>query len=149
MQRRHRTDSEKFWVVIFGTLIWREDIPQKGSNNKCQPNARNKIVLFYRNSKKRRSFCQQPYQLQIKMEYIRSNVSIANKNRIHQIIYTWTVLTRRQAQLIINQFNHININQPFHIEAVNYVLIPFEGNINHGDPTEIKLFLQATKEIDK
>ena len=33
--------------------------------------------------------------------------------------------------------------------AVNYVLSPFEGNINLGDPTGIKLYLQTIKEIDK
>ena len=33
--------------------------------------------------------------------------------------------------------------------ALNYVLIPSEGNINPGYPTGIKLYLQATKEIDK
>ena len=33
--------------------------------------------------------------------------------------------------------------------AVNYVLSPFEGNINTGDPMGIKLDLQVTKEIDK
>ena len=32
---------------------------------------------------------------------------------------------------------------------VNYLLSAFEGNINHGDPTGIKLYLQATKDIDK
>ena len=32
---------------------------------------------------------------------------------------------------------------------VNYVFILFEDNINHGDPTGLKLFIQATKEIDK
>ena len=32
---------------------------------------------------------------------------------------------------------------------VNYVIIPFEGNINTGYPTGIKLYLQATTEIGK
>ena len=32
---------------------------------------------------------------------------------------------------------------------VKYVLIPFEENINPGDPKGIKLYLQATREIDK
>ena len=59
------------------------------------------------------------------------------------------VLKRRQSQLLINQFNHLNINQPVHMAGVNSVLIPFEGGINHGDPTGIKTFLQATKDIDK
>ena len=35
------------------------------------------------------------------------------------------------------------------MEDVNYVLIPFEGNINYGYPTGIKLCFQATREIDK
>ena len=33
--------------------------------------------------------------------------------------------------------------------GVNCVLRPFEGYINHGYPTGIKIYLQATKEIDK
>ena len=33
--------------------------------------------------------------------------------------------------------------------AVNYVLIQFEGITNHGDPTGLKLFIRATKEIHK
>ena len=32
---------------------------------------------------------------------------------------------------------------------INYLLIPFEGNISPGDPTGIKLYLQATMEIYK
>ena len=59
------------------------------------------------------------------------------------------VLTSLQAQTLINWFNHININKSVHMAAVNYVFIPFEGNINPGDPTGLKLYLQVTKEIDK
>ena len=33
--------------------------------------------------------------------------------------------------------------------AMNYVIIPFEGDINHGYTTGLKRFLRATKEIDK
>ena len=33
--------------------------------------------------------------------------------------------------------------------VANYVLSPFRGNINPRDPQGIKLYLQATKEIDK
>ena len=33
--------------------------------------------------------------------------------------------------------------------VVNYVLIPFEGKINPGDPTGIKLHPQETKDIYK
>ena len=33
--------------------------------------------------------------------------------------------------------------------AVNLVPIPFEGSINPGDPTGIKLYFQANKEIDE
>ena len=59
------------------------------------------------------------------------------------------VLTSLQVQTPINRFNHLNINQPVQMAALNYVLIPSEGNINPGYPTGIKLYLQATKEIDK
>ena len=34
-------------------------------------------------------------------------------------------------------------------DMINYVLSPFEEKINPGDPTGLKLYLQATKEIDK
>ena len=33
--------------------------------------------------------------------------------------------------------------------TINYVLSTFEGNINPGDPTRLKLYLQAKNEIDK
>ena len=61
------------------------------------------------------------------------------------------LLTRRQAQKLINQFKNLSINRQFQMAApvVKYVLIPFEGNINHGDPQVIKLYPQATKDIDK
>ena len=84
-----------------------------------------------------------------KTEYIKLTVSIANKIRIYQIRYSWMVLRNLQAQTTINWFNHLKINQPVQMAAVNYVLSPFEGNINTGDPMGIKLDLQVTKEIDK
>ena len=59
------------------------------------------------------------------------------------------VSTRRQSQLIIKQFNNININHPVQMTAMNNVLSPFEGNIHFGYPTGVKLYLQATKEIYK
>ena len=59
------------------------------------------------------------------------------------------ILTSEQAQTLINWFNHININQPVQMADVNYVLSSFEGSINIGYLMGIKLYLQATKEIDK
>ena len=60
-------------------------------------------------------------------------------------------LTIRQAQIIINQFNNLNKNQQSQMAAtfVNYLLIPFEVIINHADQQELKLYLQATKGMDK
>ena len=57
----------------------------------------------------------------------------------------------RQAQLKIAQINSLNENaQVKNMEyAVNYVLIPFEGNTNPGDPQGIKFYLNTTKEIEK
>ena len=56
------------------------------------------------------------------------------------------LLTIREAQLLINKFNNININQQVQMaDPINYMLRTFEGNINTGDPTGIKLYLQATK----
>ena len=61
------------------------------------------------------------------------------------------VKTISQAQILINQFNNLSINQQVHIASpvVNYVLRKYEGNLNPGDPQGIKLYLQATKEIYK
>ena len=59
------------------------------------------------------------------------------------------VLMSLQAKTLINRFNHLNINQPVNMADVDYLLIPFEGNINHGYSTGIKIYLQATKDIDK
>ena len=59
------------------------------------------------------------------------------------------IFTSLQKQTIINIINHINIDQPFKMADVNYVLIPFEGNINTGYPTVLKLHPQETKDIDK
>ena len=61
------------------------------------------------------------------------------------------VLTRRQAQIIISKSNNISINQQVHMDitVVNYVLSPFEGNINTGDKHAIEIYLQNTKYIDK
>ena len=56
------------------------------------------------------------------------------------------VLTRGQLQAIIHHINNINTNQQVQImeDPVNYLLIPFENNINLGDPLGIRLYLQAT-----
>ena len=35
------------------------------------------------------------------------------------------------------------------VAPVNYLLSPFEGNINNRHPKGIKMYLQATKYIDK
>ena len=60
------------------------------------------------------------------------------------------LLTIREAQLLINKFNNININQQVQMaDPINYMLRTFEGNINTGYPTGIKLYIQWTKWIDK
>ena len=60
------------------------------------------------------------------------------------------VFTRIQVKILISQINNLNINQQVHMAApVNYVLSPFEGNINPGDPQGIKPYIRGTKEIDK
>ena len=56
------------------------------------------------------------------------------------------VLTIRQTRLLINQFNNIIINQQVQITAsINYVISPFERNINPEDPTGLTIYLQAKK----
>ena len=60
------------------------------------------------------------------------------------------VLTRRKSQILINKFHNLSINQQVQMAApVKYVLRSFEGNINPGYPQGIKLYLQATHDIDK
>ena len=61
------------------------------------------------------------------------------------------VVTRRQAHILINQFNNLSINQQVQMAdpVVNCVLNPSKGNMNPGDPQGLNLYLQATKEIDK
>ena len=50
----------------------------------------------------------------------------------------------------MNQLKNLNITQQVHMSApVNYLLNPFEGNINHGDPKGLKIYLKAKEEIDK
>ena len=56
------------------------------------------------------------------------------------------VLTIREAHLLINKFNNLNINQQVHMsDPINYVLSQLEGNINTGYTMGIKLYLQAKK----
>ena len=57
----------------------------------------------------------------------------------------------RQAQILINQFRNLYINQQVQMEAPvgKYFIIPSKGNITPGDPQGLKLYIQATKEIYK
>ena len=61
------------------------------------------------------------------------------------------VMTISQAQILINQFSNISINQKVHMASsvVNFVLSPFERNISPGDSQGLKLYLRATNEVDK
>ena len=61
------------------------------------------------------------------------------------------VLTKRQSQIIINQFNNLNLNQPVQMAdpVLNYVLSPLERNTNPGYPQGFKICIQATKDIYK
>ena len=60
------------------------------------------------------------------------------------------VVTRIQAQVIINHFSKLFINQQVQAAApvLNYVLIPFEGNINFVDQQGLNIYLQVKKYID-
>ena len=61
------------------------------------------------------------------------------------------VLMRRQAQLLIAQFKNLNFNTKVlkMAAAVNYILCPFEGNINTRYPQRFRPYMKATKEIEK
>ena len=52
-------------------------------------------------------------------------------------------LTRRKSQILINQFNNINVNKQVYMDApvLYYVLIPYEGKIHLGDTHGIRLYL--------
>ena len=53
------------------------------------------------------------------------------------------------AQMLMNLFKHLNINQPVYMAAVFYFISPLEENIHPVDPMGLKIYLQAAKEIDK
>ena len=58
------------------------------------------------------------------------------------------LLARIQAQLLVNQFKNININKQVNMaDPIDYVISPFEGNLNHAYSTGLKLYLQETKDI--
>ena len=59
------------------------------------------------------------------------------------------VLTSLQTQALRNMFNYTYMNQPVPMAVVNYVHITFEENINTGDTTGIKLYIQVSKDIFK
>ena len=61
-----------FQIIIFGMLIWREEIPWKGSSMKCQSIFHTKITLFYRHNKKETII-------------LSTTKSIVNKNRTNKI----------------------------------------------------------------
>ena len=47
-----------------------------------------------------------------------------------------------QEQLLISWFNNLNVNPQvqYMVSTVNYVISPFEGNINPRDPQGLKLY---------
>ena len=63
------------------------------------------------------------------------------------------VMSIIQQKIIISQFSNLSTNQRVHMAdpAMNYVLNPFEGKLNteYCRSTGNKIYLQATKEIDK
>ena len=109
-----RNYSENIWITIFVNLIWIEEIPHTDSSEKSQLITHTIIVLFYRYNKKRRIFYHWPHQTW-------------NKLASWYTSHTWMVLIRRQAQVLINQSNNINLNQPFQMAdpVLSYVLSPF------------------------
>ena len=60
-------------------------------------------------------------------------------------------MIRRQAQLLIEKSNNLQINPQVQnmADAVKYVLSPFEGNINTRYPQDIKKYIKSTKETEK
>ena len=61
------------------------------------------------------------------------------------------VTTIIQAQILIKKLKKTSINKKVQMAdtVVNYVIIQFEGNIDTGDSQGLKIYLQATKKIDK
>ena len=60
------------------------------------------------------------------------------------------VFTRSQKRNIVAQFEDLRVNQQEHNmeNPMNYLLIPFEGNINNGYPQGINIYLQETSDIN-
>ena len=60
------------------------------------------------------------------------------------------LLARIKQQILITQFRKLNVNKQIHnMLAVNYVLIPFRGKINTGDPQGLNIYLKLTRELKK
>ena len=61
------------------------------------------------------------------------------------------VVTRSQSQILINKFRNQSINQKVQmsVPVVNYILSPFEGEINPENPQGLILYLQEKNNIDK
>ena len=61
------------------------------------------------------------------------------------------MLMRIQAQILINEFNDLSINQEVQMAApvLNYVLSPFEGKIYPGDLQRLKCYTKSTNDIYK
>ena len=61
------------------------------------------------------------------------------------------MLTRRQAQILINPVNNLSVNQQIQITdpVVDYVFSPFRGNINPVNIQGLKIYIKPTKEIYK
>ena len=59
--------------------------------------------------------------------------------------------TRNQAQILINRFSKLFINQQVQMAApvVNYIISPFDESVNPGYPQGIKNYILETREIDK
>ena len=59
------------------------------------------------------------------------------------------VVTISQSHILINEFSKLSINKQVWMAApvVQYVLSPFEGDINPVDPHGIILYLQSTNDI--
>ena len=61
------------------------------------------------------------------------------------------VVTGSQSHILMNQLSNISNNQQIQMAApvVNYVLSPFEGEINPENPQGLILYLQEKNKIDK
>ena len=125
------TTQKNIGLLLCGNKHQSEEIPCMGSSYTHQSITSTIVFLFYRHNIKNNNFCHWLYHLQ-------------NKTWLDKI-YTLNGLDDKISTTTISYLNNLDTNTQVQImeTEVSYVIIPFEENINLGDPQGIKLYLWA------